>query len=114
MLKRMLLAASTFVLAAVPLAAHADELPVSEMRWRILGPALPEGRATAVAGSDAHALIYYAGTAGGGAWKTTDGGASWQNISDDIHLASVGAIAVDPADDNVVWAGAGENNPRND
>jgi photosystem II stability/assembly factor-like uncharacterized protein len=110
----MLLAASTFVLAAVPLAAHADELPVSEMRWRILGPALPEGRATAVAGSDAHALIYYAGTAGGGAWKTTDGGASWQNISDDIHLASVGAIAVDPADDNVVWAGAGETNPRND
>lgn len=84
------------------------------MRWRILGPALPEGRATSVAGSNAHALLYYAGTAGGGVWKTTDGGASWQNVSDSIGLASVGAVAVDPADDQNVWAGAGETNPRND
>lgn len=84
------------------------------MRWRAIGPALPEGRASAITGSPTNALLYYAGTAGGGAWKTIDGGASWQNISDSIGVASVGAIAVGPADERVVWLGAGETNPRND
>ncbi|HET9030002.1 MAG TPA: hypothetical protein VFN49_07485 [Candidatus Aquilonibacter sp.] len=111
---KALIAASTLVLAALPFAAHADERPIDEMRWRSIGPALPEGRASAVVGSDAHPLLYYAGTAGGGAWKTTDGGASWENITDSIHLASVGAIGVNPANDNDVWIGAGETNPRND
>lgn len=75
---------------------------------------MPEGRATAVVGSNAHPLLYYAGSAGGGVWKTTDGGASWDNVSDGIALASVGAIAVDPNDDRSVWVGGGETNPRND
>ncbi|MBV8373138.1 MAG: glycosyl hydrolase, partial [Candidatus Eremiobacteraeota bacterium] len=97
-----------------PLTAPADQRPIAQMRWRILGPALPEGRATAVVGSNAHPLLYYAGTAGGGVWKTTDGGASWQNISDSIAAASIGAVALDPNDDRSVWVGAGETNPRND
>jgi photosystem II stability/assembly factor-like uncharacterized protein len=84
------------------------------MQWRILGPALPEGRASSVVGVDDNALLYYAGTAGGGVWKSVDGGVSWENISDSIHLASVGAIAVDTHNDKIVWAGAGETNPRND
>ncbi|MBC5816356.1 MAG: hypothetical protein GIW97_07420 [Candidatus Eremiobacteraeota bacterium] len=112
--KRVLMAAGTLVLAAFPLWAQADDRPIGQMRWRILGPAPPEGRASAVVGSDAHPLLYYAGTAGGGAWKTVDGGISWQNITDSIHVASVGAIAVDPHDDQTLWLGAGETNPRND
>ena len=114
MKKALLLAAGALMLALIPFGARADERPVSQMRWRIIGPALPEGRATAVAGSNVHPLLYYAGTAGGGVWKTIDGGASWNNISDNIHVASVGAIAVDPNDDQTLWVGAGETNPRND
>ncbi len=75
---------------------------------------MPEGRASAIVGSDTDPLLYYAGTAGGGVWKSIDGGTSWENISDSIGLASVGAIAVDPHNDRIVWAGAGETNPRND
>ena len=108
------IAVAACALALLPARAPADERPIAQMRWRTLGPALPEGRATAVAGSNAHALLYYAGTAGGGVWKTTDGGASWQNVSDTIALASVGAIAVDAGDDQSVWIGGGETNPRND
>src|SRR5580700_11690879 len=111
--RTVLLAAAALSLAA-PLAARADERPVAQMRWRAIGPALPEGRATAVAGSNVHALLYYAGAADGGVWKSIDGGTSWQNVSDLIHLGSVGAIAVGPADDADVWVGAGETNPRND
>ncbi len=109
----VLLAAGLLSLVA-PLAAQADERPIAQMRWRSIGPALPEGRATAIAGSNAHALLYYAGTAGGGVWKSVDGGTSWQNVSDLNHLSSIGAIAVDPNDDADLWVGAGETNPRND
>ena len=111
--QRIVLAASVLALA-VPVCARAEDRPVAQMRWRILGPALPEGRASAIVGSEVHPLLYYAGTAGGGAWRSIDGGASWQNITDAIHVASVGAIALDPADDKSVWLGAGETNPRND
>ena len=110
---------AAMALAAIALtpcaqAARPPKAPISQMQWRILGPALPEGRASVVAGSDTNPLLYYAGTAGGGLWKSTDGGVSWENVSDGIGLTSVGAIAVDPHNDDVLWAGAGETNPRND
>lgn len=112
--RKFLVAASALALAVLPSFVHADETPIGDMRWRVLGPALTEGRASAVVGSDSNALLYYAGTAGGGAWKTTDGGQSWQNITDSIHVASVGTIALNTHDDKDVWLGAGETNPRND
>lgn len=110
----VVLLAAAVLSATAALAARADEGPITQMRWRAIGPALPEGRATAVVGSNQHPLVYYAGTADGGAWKSVDGGTSWQNISDFVHLSSVGAIAVNPNDDADVWVGAGETNPRND
>ena len=112
--RRVAIAVAALAVLLAPLVSAADERPIAQMRWRILGPALPEGRATAVTGSNADPLLYYAGTAGGGIWKTTDGGASWQNVSDTIGLASVGAIAIDAGNDRSVWAGGGETNPRND
>src|SRR5580658_10014435 len=111
---RLVLLVAGMLSLAAPLAARADERPIAQMRWRAIGPALPEGRATAVAGSKLHPLLYYAGAADGGVWKSVDGGTSWQNISDLIHLSSVGAIAVGATDDADVWVGAGETNPRND
>ncbi len=111
---RLVLLAAGVLLLAAPLVARADERPVAQMRWRAIGPALPEGRATAVVGSNLHPLLYYAGSADGGVWKSVDGGTSWQNVSDLIHLSSVGAIAVAANDDSDVWVGAGETNPRND
>jgi photosystem II stability/assembly factor-like uncharacterized protein len=111
--RHAVLAVATVALATAGI-ARADERPVGQMRWRAIGPALPEGRASAVVGSDKNPLLYYAGTADGGVWKSTDGGTSWQNISDYIHLGSVGAIAVDPNDDTNIYVGAGETNPRND
>ncbi len=114
MIRRFAFIAAGVLSLAAPLAVRADERPISQMRWRAIGPALPEGRATAVVGSNAHALLYYAGTADGGVWKSVDGGTAWQNVSDFIHLGSVGTIAVNAADDADVWVGAGETNPRND
>ncbi|HTV66444.1 MAG TPA: hypothetical protein VMD98_12615, partial [Bryocella sp.] len=48
------------------------------------------------------------GTAGGGAWKTTDGGMVWKPIFDQAHVASIGAIAVAASNPNIVYIGTGD------
>lgn len=77
-------------------------------RWRNLGPERG-GRSIAVGGSDARILEYYFGATGGGLWKTTDGGTTWDPVTDgQIESASVGAVDVCAADPDVVWIGTGE------
>jgi photosystem II stability/assembly factor-like uncharacterized protein len=78
------------------------------MKWRNVGP-FRGGRVTAVTGVAGEPYTYYFGATGGGVWKTTDGGISWQNVSDGFFATgTVGALAVAPSDPNVVYAGMGE------
>ena len=82
------------------------------MRWRSIGP-FRGGRSLAVCGISTQPNIYYAGTVGGGVWKTIDGGQSWNCISDTtFHSSSVGAIAVAPSDANLIYVGMGEAEMR--
>ncbi|MBV8434720.1 MAG: hypothetical protein JO029_10630 [Candidatus Eremiobacteraeota bacterium] len=84
------------------------------LSWRNIGPALAGGRTAAVAGTDADPNLYYFGSAGGGAFKTTDSGLTWLPVWPQNAAAAIGAIAIAPSDRDVVWAGTGEPNPRND
>ena len=78
------------------------------MRFRNIGP-FRGGRVTAVAGVRGQRDVHYQGATGGGVWKTTDGGATWEPVSDRFfRTGSVGAVAVAESDPNVVWAGMGE------
>lgn len=78
-----------------------------QLRWRNIGP---EGnRVSAVAGVPGDPLTYYAGSASGGIFKTTDAGASWDPIFDGQPVHSIGDIAVAPSDPGIVWAGTGES-----
>src|SRR5437762_14291977 len=79
----------------------------AELRWRFIGPM--GNRVTSVAGVPADPLVYYAGAASGGLWKTTDGGTRWDPIFDGQPVASIGSIAIAPSDPNVVWVGTGES-----
>src|SRR5579864_4831235 len=54
--------------------------PWSGIHWREIGPALPGGRVSAVAGSASDPNLYYLGSAGGGVWKSSDGGETWQAV----------------------------------
>ncbi|MEL7044008.1 MAG: glycosyl hydrolase, partial [Pseudomonadota bacterium] len=46
-------------------------------------------------------------------WKTTDGGGSWFPVTDgQIGSASVGAVAIDPKDPDVLYIGMGEGELR--
>lgn len=84
------------------------------LSWRNVGP-LRAGRSIAVAGSTARPNEYYTGATGGGVWKTTDGGTSWAPVADhQLSSSSVGAVAVCPANPDVVYAGTGEVDLRGD
>jgi hypothetical protein len=51
--------------------------------------------------------IIYIATNNGGIWKTTDGGNSWFPTSDSLPSLSMGAVALDPANPLIVYAGSG-------
>ena len=86
----------------------------SHMKFQNLGPAVAGGRVAAVVGVPGNPNIYYAGAAGGGVWKTTDGGDSWKAIFQHEGSSSIGAIALAPSNPDLVWVGTGEANIRND
>jgi photosystem II stability/assembly factor-like uncharacterized protein len=79
------------------------------MRWRSIGPDRG-GRSITAAGSASRANEYYFGATGGGVWKTTDFGHTWNPVGDQqFKTSSVGAIAVAPSNPDIVYAGMGES-----
>ena len=67
-----------------------------------------------VAGTDKNPNLYYFGAAGGGVWKTTNAGLTWSDVWPREAVGAIGAVAIDPRDENTVWVGTGEPNLRND
>lgn len=84
-----------------------DESLYDAVKWRNLGPHRG-GRSAAVAGVAGKPNLYYMGAAGGGVWKTEDGGQTWNNISDGFFGGSIGAVTVSEYDPNVIYVGGGE------
>jgi photosystem II stability/assembly factor-like uncharacterized protein len=54
--------------------------------------------------------VMYVASAAGGVWKSTNGGVTWAPIFDAVRVSSIGAIAVAPANDSIVYVGTGESN----
>jgi photosystem II stability/assembly factor-like uncharacterized protein len=81
------------------------------LKYRSIGPAAG-GRVARSVGVPGDPLVYYAATAAGGVWKTTDAGLHWKPVFDDQPISSIGSIAVAPSDPNVVYVGSGEANIR--
>ena len=82
------------------------------MQFRYAGHSVG-GRVTAVAGVPSQPRTFYMGVASGGLFRTTDGGESWQPLTDGkIPLGSMGAITVAESDPNVIWVGTGSDGAR--
>ena len=99
---------NTAVLATAAKTVTYNDSVYKGLKWRSIGP-FRGGRSIAVTGVSGDAMTYYAGTVGGGLWKSTDGGNTWNCVSDTtFHSSSVGAVAVSKSNTNVVYAGMGE------
>lgn len=85
---------------------------LGKLEARHIGPAITGGRITAIDGFNNDPRIIYVGTAGGGVWKTTSGGAQFNSVFDK-YCQSIGAVAIDQTNPDVVWVGTGESNMRN-
>ena len=64
------------------------------------------GRLSALAVHPANENIIYAGSPGGGLWKTTNGGTTWTALTDgNATWMSIFALTIDPNNQNVVYMG---------
>jgi photosystem II stability/assembly factor-like uncharacterized protein len=88
-----------------------DSVFYSTVKYRQIGP-FRGGRVGAVAGSYKNKNTFYFGATGGGVWKTIDGGVNWKNITDKYFGGTIGAVAVAPSDESVLYVGEGENTLR--
>jgi len=88
-----------------------DEQLYNAIEWRSIGP-YRGGRSAAVTGVPGKPNLFYFGGTGGGVWRTSDAGNSWENISDGYFGSSIGAIAVSEWDNNVIYVGQGESTVR--
>src|ERR1043165_4017515 len=106
------------VCLAIPLAAQKktapskntvtyDEKLYNALEWRGIGP-YRGGRSGTVTGVAGKPNLFYFGSTGGGVWRTTDAGNTWENISDGFFGGSIGAVAVSEWDNNVIYVGGGE------
>ena len=88
--------------------SNIDPALYQALKWRNVGP-WRGGRVTAVAGVPAVPHTFYMGATGGGVWRTTDAGMSWENVSDGFfNTVTIGAIAVARTDANIIYVGTGE------
>src|SRR6185369_15379923 len=84
-----------------------------ELKWRLVGP-FRAGRALTAVGVSGNPSLYYFGSVGGGVWKSTNAGQTWDPVFDGQPIASIGAMAVAPSDPNVIYVGTGEADMRED
>ena len=89
-----------------------DPILMKKLEYRLIGPSRG-GRVTAVTGIPDLPFTFFMGTTGGGVWKTTDGGITWDNISDKFFkVGSIGSVEVALSDPNIIYVGTGSASPR--
>jgi photosystem II stability/assembly factor-like uncharacterized protein len=117
--RRYLLAAAAAVAVVASVGAQDTPKPTKPespkefkaLKYRNIGPAAG-GRVARATGVPGNPLLYYAATASGGVWMSSDGGTTWKSVFDDQPISSIGSIAVAPSDPNVIYVGSGEANIR--
>ena len=90
----------------------AEQRLVNSLGWRNLGPFRTGAWVSAIAVPDtprrSHLYTFYIAMRYGGVWKTTNNGTTFDSVFDGQPTASIGALAVAPSDERIVWVGSGE------
>jgi photosystem II stability/assembly factor-like uncharacterized protein len=83
---------------------------LNAVSWEFIGPENVGGRVVDIEFNPSNPNIVYAGFATGGVFKSTDTGNSWFPIFDSLAVLTVGDIAIDPQNTDVIYVGTGEAN----
>ena len=78
--------------------------------WELTGPTNIGGRITDIEIPEGDLNTIYVGAATGGIWKTTNGGLDWINLFQEVPVITIGDIAIDPDNSDILYAGTGEAN----
>jgi photosystem II stability/assembly factor-like uncharacterized protein len=86
--------------------------PFRDLKWQYLGPENISGRCTDVEAISPRGGNYtiWVGSATGGVWKSVNEGTTFEEVFDGQPTASIGDIAIDPNNSDIVWVGTGEAN----
>ncbi|MEO6222773.1 MAG: hypothetical protein ABIP90_05950, partial [Vicinamibacterales bacterium] len=111
------LSLSALLLSAVALAAQPATRPLtaadlSGLRFRNIGPANMSGRFVDLAVVERDPYTFYAASATGGIFRTSDNGVTFSPVFEKEPVHSIGAIAVNQANPNILWVGTGERANR--
>ena len=114
---RHLFATLFFLLITFPLQADNHEPPepgfneatLKGLAWRSIGPAFMSGRISDIAIHPERQSTWYVAVGSGGVWKTENRGTTWTPIFDNEDSYSIGSLAIDPNNPDVIWVGTGEN-----
>ena len=89
-----------------------DTALVNGIKLRNIGPAMASGRIADFAINPLNYFEYYVAVASGHIWKTNNNGTTWSPVFENYGAYSIGCLAIDPNNPNIVWAGTGENNSQ--
>lgn len=87
---------------------HADR--DGEIIWEFVGPTNIGGRITDIEMPSGQSQIIYIGAASGGILKTENAGINWEQKFVGIPTVSIGDIAIDPQNQDILYVGTGEAN----
>lgn len=86
-----------------------DTTSLDGFKFRHIGPAFMSGRIADVVLHPGNNSTWYVAVGSGGVWKTVNAGTTWTPLFDGQASYSIGCIALDPSNPEVVWVGSGEN-----
>ncbi|MBN2638666.1 MAG: hypothetical protein JXR65_06220 [Bacteroidales bacterium] len=109
-IKQTFILIPAILLLILPFHAFSQTIPskaFADMHWRLVGP-FRAGWSTMAEGIPNKPNTFYFGAAGGGVWKTTDAGRTWQPLMQNQQASSVGALAISPSNPEIIYVGTGQ------
>ena len=85
---------------------------LARLEFRTIGPATMSGRIVDIAVVESNTAVFYAASATGGLWKTSDNGTTFVPVLQNEAVASLGCVTVSQSNPDIVWVGTGEATNR--
>jgi len=82
--------------------------------WECVGPTNIGGRITSLVSHPDHPERIWAGSAGGGVWRSNDAGQTWQSCWSDQDILNIGSLGIDQKNPDTIYCGTGEANLSSD